>query len=534
MTDWWREAVFYQVYLRSFADSDGDGQGDIDGIASRLPYLRDLGIEAIWVNPWYVSPLADGGYDVADYRDIDPRFGTLDDAERFIAAAGDHGIRVLVDLVPNHTSSEHPWFREALASPSGSPARARYHFRPGRGEDGELPPTDWPSRFGGSAWTRVGDGEWYLHLFDRTQPDLDWTNPDVADEFEDIMRFWLDRGAAGFRVDVAHGMVKDPGFPDLGERPSNAHGAQVDDHPYWDRDGIHDIVRRWRRLVDRYDGAILVAEAWVQPDRRPLYLRPDEYHQAFDFDLTEAPWDAAVFGSVCAGSIAATAAIGGSPTWTLSNHDVVRHATRYGLPPDVDLHAWLAGRAPADLDIERGRRRARAAALLVFSLPGAAYVYQGDELALPEVWELPEDVLQDPIWEASGRTVRGRDGCRVPIPWTSDGPSYGFGPDGTWLPQPASFGTLAVAVQEGDPDSTLELYRRAIATRRDVFGGDPHREVQVDGGRLEVGRANGATCIVNMGERPLDLPAGRIVLASGPLADDCLPPDTAVWLAVSS
>ena len=529
-SEWWRNAVFYQVYVRSFADGNGDGEGDIAGMSSRLTHLRDLGIEAIWVNPWYVSPLADGGYDVADYRDIDPRFGTLDEATAFIARAADHGIRVLVDLVPNHTSSEHPWFREALAAPPGSRARARYHFRPGRGAHGELPPTDWPSRFGGSAWTRVDDGEWYLHLFDRTQPDLDWTNPEVVSEFEDIMCFWLERGAAGFRVDVAHGLVKHPDFPDLDGRSSSAHVVPVEDHPYWDRDGIHDIVRGWRRVVDEYDDAILVAEAWVQPDRRPLYLRADEYHQAFDFDLTEAPWDASAFAQVCEASTAALERIGGSPTWTLSNHDVVRHATRYGLPPDVDLDEWLAGRQPADLDVERGRRRARAAALLVFALPGAAYVYQGDELALPEVSDLPDAVLQDPTWAASGHTIRGRDGCRVPIPWTADGPSFGFGTDGAWLPQPAWFGPLSVAEQTGAPDSTLELYRRAIALRRDVFGVDPQLDVRVDADVLAVDRPSGATCVVNMGDDDVVLPVGELHLASGPVPDGMLPPDTAVWV----
>ncbi len=536
---WWRHAVVYQIYVRSFSDGNGDGTGDVAGMRSRLGYLRDLGVDAVWINPWYRSPLHDGGYDVADYREINEQFGTTEEAEAFIADAADHGIRVLVDLVPNHTSSEHVWFVDALASPPGSDARSRYHFLDGRGPGGALPPNDWRSVFGGSAWTRVPDGQWYLHLFDESQPDVNWDHPAVADEFEAVMRFWLDRGAAGFRIDVAHSLTKAPGYPDAG-LDVNDGKATTDPVPYLDRDDLHPIVRRWRRVLDEYDGRMMVAEAWVAVERRPLYLRSDEYHQAFDFDLLTAPWDAKQFVAIIDESLRAAQAVGSNSTWVLSNHDVVRHATRYGLPPGVEPGLWLLD-GPADLlDAERGAARARAAALLTFALPGSVYVYQGDELGLPEAWDLPVDVLQDPIWNDSGHTVKGRDGCRVPIPWEPTGPSLGFGAAGAWLPQPAAFAQLSAASQDRDPDSTLWLYRHALAIRRqrraagaiedDTFDG---RLAWIDIGTDVVAfeRADGLRCIVNMGDDAIDVPDGDVLLVSGPLVGDQLPPDTAIWLA---
>ncbi len=542
--------MVYQVYVRSFADGNGDGIGDIAGLCSRLDHLARLGVDAIWVNPWYRSPLRDGGYDVADYRRINEHFGTTADAEDFIAAAAEVGIRVLVDLVPNHTSSEHAWFVEALGAPPGSPARARYHFLDGRGSGGELPPNDWRSVFGGSAWTQVADGQWYLHLFDETQPDVNWMHPDVADEFESVMRFWLDRGAAGFRIDVAHALTKAPGYPDAGLAVNDGR-AGPEQSPYFDRDDLHPIVRRWRRVLDEYDDRMMVAEAWVAAERRPLYLRPGEYHQAFDFDLLSAPWDAEAFVSIIEQSLATAAAVGSNATWVLSNHDVVRHGTRYGLPAGVDASAWLLDGPHHVLDVERGERRARAAAMLTMALPGSVYIYQGDELGLPEAWELPAEVLQDPMWQDSGRTVKGRDGCRVPIPWEPTGPSLGFGIGPPWLPQPDTFAALAVSVQEADPTSTLHLYREALAIRRRRFRPGAHlRRLAVDTGGIDTGdidtdtgtdaagsvgvvafeRSDGVRCVVNMGERPVRRPAGQVLLASSPLVGDELAPDTAVWL----
>lgn len=538
---WWRRGIVYQVYIRSFADGNGDGTGDIAGLRDRLPYLADLGVDAIWINPWYRSPLADGGYDVADYRQIEPRYGTVAEAEAMIAEAHELGIRVIADLVPNHTSEEHAWFVEAKAAVPGDPVRDRYHIRPGRG-DGSEPPTDWHSVFGGPAWTRLPDGEWYLHLFAPEQPDLNWSNPEVRDELLAVFRFWLDRGVDGFRIDVAHGMVKDPAFPDIGDDGTEIlTSSRMVDHPHWDQDGIHEIVRDWRALLDEYSSPdnerMMVAEAWVTPERLPLYLRPDEYHQSFNFDFLEAPWSAETFGSIVETSAKAAAAVGSTSTWVLSNHDVMREVTRYGLPDDIDWRAWPAT-GPADLlDVETGVRRARAAAMLLLGLPGSAYIYQGEELGLPEVWDLPEEVLDDPVWERSGHTRKGRDGSRVPLPWRTDGPSFGFGDGDPWLPQPADWSNRSAEAQAADPASSHRLYRTALALRR-AWGMADESITLVDLGAgaadvLAYRRGSGLLCVVNMGTEPFELPAHeQELLRSDPDsgAGDPLPPDTAVWL----
>ena len=534
---WWRHGLVYQVYPRSFADSDGDGTGDVNGIRSRLPYLRDLGVDAIWISPWYTSPLNDGGYDVADYRDIDPRFGTLADAEALFEAAHAHGIKVIVDLVPNHTSSEHPWFKAALAAAPGSAERARYIFKDGKGKDGSEPPTNWTAVFGGSAWERVADGQWYLHLFDPTQPDLNWENEEVRAEFDAIFRFWLDRGADGFRIDVAHGMVKDPAYPDIAEDPKLLENSRRLDHPHWDRDGIHEINRRWRAVLDSYDrDVMMVAEAWVDPTRLPLYLRLDEYHQSFNFDFLETPWDIDAVKKAIDHAVTKAREVGSTSTWTLSNHDVMRHASRYGLPKAAVWRDWPLS-APVDelakqLDAELGLRRARAATLLLLALPGSTYIYQGEELGLPEVWDLPPEVLDDPTWENSGHTVKGRDGCRVPIPWTSSGPSFGFGDGKPWLPQPPRYGELSAEAQTGVPGSTLEMYREAIHLRRELLTADEELEWVDTGAKhvLAFRRGSGMLCIVNFGAKPAALPAGRVLLASQPKIEGELPGDTTAWV----
>ena len=536
--NWWRRGVVYQVYPRSFADGDGDGTGDIEGLRTRLPYLRDLGIDAIWICPWYRSPLHDGGYDVSDYRDINEQFGDLAAAERLISEAHDHDIKVIVDLVPNHTSSEHEWFRAALAAGPGSPERDRYIFREGRGPDGSAPPNNWTAVFGGSAWERVPDGEWYLHLFDTTQPDLNWQNEEVRAEFDDIFRFWLDRGVDGFRVDVAHGMVKDAAFPDVEGASRVLDASLVSNHPHWDRDGVHEIIRRWRAVLDASGrDVMMVAEAWVSADRLPLYLRPDEYHQSFNFDFLTMPWASDAAAAAIDRALAAAAAVDSTPTWTLSNHDVMRHTTRYGLPNDIDWRVWpITG--PADLlDAELGLRRARAAGLLLMALPGSVYLYQGEELGLPDVWDLPPEVLDDPVWENSGHQQKGRDGCRVPLPWTIDGPSFGFGSDSAWLPQPPEFGALSAEAQAADDDSTLSMYRRALALRDEHFTADEtFTWIDLDGEgaaeSLAFRRGSGAICVVNFGEDPVALPAGRVLIASVDLAADTglLPGNAAAWL----
>ena len=475
---WWRSAVVYQVYIRSFADGDGDGIGDIAGLRSRLPHLASLGVDAVWINPWYRSPMKDAGYDVSDFRAIEPVFGNLPDAEAMIAEAHRLGIRVLLDLVPNHVSNQHRWFQQALAAPPGSPARARFIFRDGRGADGDEPPNDWVSRFGGPAWTRVTEpegrpGQWYLHLFTPEQPDLNWNDQTVQAEFEETMQFWFERGVDGFRIDVAHGLVKAEGLPDVGSTVWPPPTSDLVDHPHWDRDGVHDIYRRWRSLADAYDDPrVFVAEAWVHnAERLALYLRSDELHTAFNFDFLLAPWQAEGMRASIVTSLSAHDLVGAPPTWVLSNHDTVREVSRYARPQDVRLLHALNDLLDLPADFDVGLMRARAAALLMLALPGGAYIYQGAELGLSEVEDLPEEVLQDPTWEQSGRTERGRDGCRVPIPWSGDEPPFGFSPDGPaappWLPQPRSWAAVTVESQTGDQASTLELYRRALRIRRE-------------------------------------------------------------------
>jgi alpha-glucosidase len=539
-SEWWRHAVTYQVYVRSFADSDGDGIGDLPGITSRLPYLRDLGVDALWITPFYTSPQKDHGYDVADYHDVDPLFGTLADADELLARAHELGLRVIVDLVPNHTSSEHAWFRAALAAAPGSPERARYLFRDGRGPDGSEPPNNWGSVFGGIAWTRVPDGQWYLHLFDDTQPDLDWRNPEVGDMFEEVLRFWLDRGVDGFRVDVAHGLLKEASLRDQVVAPGETPGSGVPeltgcraetpgaaetpvtptsmvertmrDEPMWDQPEVHDVYRRWHKVLSEYDGdRMTVAEAWTQtPESLAKFVRHDEMSQAFNFAWLLAPWSASGFAEVITGTIAAIEDVDSSPTWVLSNHDVVRHATRYGGGPV-------------------GLARARAATLTMLALPGSAYLYQGEELGLEQVDVGPEH-RSDPSWFRTGE--EGRDGCRVPIPWAGDTPPYGFGPGTTqpWLPQPDDWAPLTVAAEADDPDSTLSFYRAALAARRE-FATTAGEDVEL----LDVGadllafRRGGLTVVLNCGATPAPMPDGEVVLASGPLTGR-LPADTAVWL----
>ncbi|GAB2832714.1 glycoside hydrolase family 13 protein [Streptomyces chlorus] len=544
--DWWRQAVVYQVYPRSFADADGDGLGDLRGLAQRLTHLTALGVDALWLSPFYPSELADGGYDVADPRDVDPRLGTLDDFGVLVAEAHRLGLKVIVDIVPNHTSHQHVWFQEALRAGTGSPARERYVFRDGRGPRGEHPPTDWQSVFGGSAWRRVSDGQWYLHLFAAEQPDLNWANEDVRADFRTTLRFWADRGVDGFRVDVAHALAKDLSEPlrDLGASEPSGEAALTEfppgTHPFYDRDEVHEIYRDWRKILDAYSPPrTAVAEAWVPGARRALYARRDELGQAFNFEYLQTPWDAEALRQVITDSLATARAAGASATWVLSNHDVVRHASRLMLPPGTDDNAWLlsGGHAPA-VDTAAGLRRAHAATLLMLALPGSAYVYQGEELGLPEVADLPTEVLQDPVWEQTGHVRKGRDGCRVPLPWTTTGPSYGFGAGGAWLPQPPGFGAYAVEAQDGVqardevPGSTLELYRAALRLRRKLQEGETLTlEEDAPAGVLQFGRNDGWRCVTNLSTAPVPLPPGEVRLTSAPLTDGRLAPDTTAWLS---
>ncbi len=537
-TAWWRSAVIYQVYLRSFADGDGDGIGDVAGLRAHLDHLSSLGVDALWINPWYRSPMADGGYDVADFRDIDPQFGTLGEVEQLIVECHDRGLRIIADIVPNHTSDAHAWFQAALHAAPGSPERTRYWFHPGRGPAGEQPPNDWLSRFGGPAWTRTTDadgtpGEWYLHLFAPEQPDLNWENPEVRAEFESILRFWFDRGIDGFRIDVAHGLIKDPALPGLGDRAAAEElpvPPDTTDHPYWDQDRVHEVFAQWRRISDEYPGQrTFVAEAWVtDPDRLALYLRDGELHTAFNFDFLMGSWDAGELRGLIDDTLRSLADVGAAATWTLSNHDVVRHVTRYGA-------GTTGGNAPTGpVDLALGTRRARAAILLLLALPGSAYLYQGEELGLWEVLDIPVERIQDPSFRRMGRT---RDGARVPLPWSGETPPFAFSADGAsaepWLPQPAAWRELTVARESADPSSMLELYRAAIALRRsDPALGDGtltwHRSSTP--GVLAFVREPGLLCTVNLSADPVAPASGsELLLVSAPLRDGMLEPDTAAW-----
>ena len=541
---WWRGAAIYQLYVRSFADGDGDGIGDLAGVRARLPYLAALGIDAIWFNPWYPSPMSDAGYDIADYRDIDPVFGTLADADLLIRDAHARGIRIIIDIVPNHGSDQHPWFQAALAAGPGSAERERFWFRPGTGPVGGLPPNNWQSIFGGPAWTRVTEpdgtpGEWYLHLFAPGQPDFNWASAEVRAEFADVLRFWFDRGADGIRIDSAALLTKDPSLRDVG--PDEPPGAA---HPYSDRDDVHEIYRSWRAIAEDYPGRVLIGEVWIpDPARLARYMSPGELHTVFNFPYLSCPWDAAPLREVIDNTLQLHAPVGAPATWVLSNHDVDRVVSRYGR---ADTSFGLDRRDHSrPVDLELGTRRARAAALLTMALPGSVYVYQGEELGLWEVEDIPDHLRQDPIWHRTGGADPGRDGSRVPLPWAGIEPPFGFSPPGAagqpWLPQPKEWRDLTADIESGDLDSMLELYRSALRIRRaePALGDGPMTWLSAHGGAadsqaagvLAFDRGMGVRCVCNLSSVPVDLPGHTaVLLASGPLADGRLPPDTTVWL----
>ena len=582
--DWWKQAVVYQVYPRSFKDVNGDGLGDIAGVTDRIPYLKELGVDAIWLSPFYPSELADGGYDVIDYRDVDPRLGTMDDFDAMAAAAHEAGMKVIVDIVPNHTSDGHVWFQEALAAEPGSPTRDRYIFRDGLGEHGELPPNDWQSIFGGGAWERVPDGQWYLHMFAKEQPDLNWKNPEVHEEFKKTLRFWSDHGADGFRIDVAHGLAKDLDSAPLTELALKGNPLEGLCHdgtnPLWDRPEVHDIYREWREVFNEYDPPrFAVGEAWVVPEHQHLYASEEELGQVFNFEFAKADWFAEDFRTAIREGLESAEESGSTTTWVMSNHDVVRHASRYGLPQVKTqwyhqlADAWLLRSGTNFIeDRELGTRRARAAIMMELGLPGSVYVYQGEELGLFEVADIPWDRLEDPtpFRTDHGRTAKGRDGCRVPLPWSAadeptpapwdakfgTGASFGFSPatrpDGTpaadpHLPQPLWYKDFAADVEGSDPDSMLNLYRRAIAFRQRMltptgdtsirwigeseFGDKAGQVVAYSRVSADEGGDRFAS-ITNFGPDPVELPAGEIIFSSEPISGFILPADTTVWMMI--
>ena len=539
-TDWWRTAVIYQIYPRSFADSNGDGIGDLPGITARLGHLRELGVDAIWLSPFYTSPQNDAGYDVADYCDVDPLFGTLADFDAMRDRAHELGLKLIIDLVPNHSSSEHAWFQAALAAAPGSPERARYLFRDGKGRFGEEPPNNWQSVFGGRAWTRILEadgtpGQWYLHLFDTSQPDFDWTNPEVHELFRSVLRFWLDRGADGFRVDVAHGLVKEAGLPDYFPPETSTPATPA---PYWAQPGVHEIYRDWHEVLAEYGpDRILAGEAWVEPlTKLADWVRPDEMHQTFNFTYLETPWTSDALRTVVDGSLAAFGGVGAPSTWVLSNHDVIRHASRLALTPPPPQGEGIGPRSVPHPDDVVGLRRARAATAFMLALPGSAYLYQGEELGLPEVVDLPDEARQDPTFARTGGRNYGRDGCRVPIPWEADAVSAGFGPaSSSWLPQPEFWPSYARDGQVGVDGSTLEFYRGALAVRREHgLAVGELIWLAADDEDVVSFRSGGVTVVANTGPGAAPRPAGEVLLASGPLGDGLVPGDTTVWILTGS
>ncbi len=527
-SSWWRTAVIYQVYVRSFADSDGDGVGDLAGVRAKLPYLRSLGVDGIWLNPFYPSPQHDHGYDVADYLAVDPDYGTVESFDLLVQDAHRLDLKVLIDLVPNHCSTEHPWFAAALAAGPGSPERERFHFADGRGDNGELPPNNWRSIFGGSAWQRVPDGQWYLHSFAPEQADFNWRHPDVPAYFEQVLRFWLERGVDGVRIDVAHGLHKADGLPD--------HENAADDeltgdplNPYaWNQPEVHDVWRRWRSIAEGYTALtgrerVLIGEVGVlDAEQLALYQRPDELHQSFYFEFLRAQWNDRILYDVVDRGLDTIAGSGSSVAWVLNNHDMPRSVTRYGGgAPGIDSG-----------DVDLGTIRSRASALLMLALPGASYVYQGEELGLPEVTDLPLEVLADPMFHRSKGARRGRDGCRIPLPWAADQDGFGFSSSEAWLPQPGWFADHAADRQLRSGESMLHLYREALRLRRRLpaLASNEFRWLQTEPGVLAFTRGDGFCCVVNCSSRVVAAPVdGELLLASHQEAGDKLPANSAAW-----
>ena len=529
-SQWWRSGVIYQIYPRSFLDSNGDGMGDLPGITKGLSALKELGVDAVWLSPFYSSPQKDAGYDVSNYVEVDPIFGTLEDFDLLLDSAHQLGLRVMIDLVPNHSSDQHEWFQRALNSPKGSPERNFYHFKDGRGENGELPPNNWVSMFGGPAWTRVEDGQWYCHLFDSSQPDLNWSNPEVGGEFEKILRFWLDRGVDGFRVDQPHAMAKAAGLPDhpyVDQAGAGfIEGRQAP--PMWFQDEVHDIFRRWRAILDEYPGErAMCGEAYVLPlSLMAKWVRPDEFHQTFNFRFLDAGWDKEALVSAINESFDAFDSVGAPSTWVLSNHDVIRHASRFGGNYGRATASDGIGPDNPQPDNELGLKRARGATLFMLGLPGASYLYQGEELGLPEHTTIEPKHRQDPTFERTGGVRVGRDGCRVPLPWEGGQPSNGFSSAAGWLPQPSSYAELSRKTQEGRAGSTLELYRAALKLRKELALGEGSFDWISHGDVLSY--QNGELTIShNFGTEPQKL-AGDVLIRSGN-EDGPLRPGETAW-----
>ena len=556
--NWWRQAVVYQIYPRSFKDSNGDGLGDIKGITSKIDYLSSLSLDAVWLSPFYPSALVDGGYDVDDYRDVDPKLGSLADFDEMLTKLHEAGIRIFVDVVPNHSSNLHAWFKEAIAAEPGSAARSRYIFRDGKGANGELPPTDWPSHFAPSAWThesKMGGkhNQWYCHLFAPEQPDWNWDNREIEEDFLKTLKFWADRGVDGFRIDVAHAMKKDLSEP-LKSQPRFASHKELDaakgTNVLFDRNEVHEVYKEWRKLFNQYDPPrVAVAEANVSAEALVKYASTEELGQSFNFEFLDAAFNAYEFKTIIDRALGYAKKNGSSTTWCLNNHDQMRPATKFGLLPTVDRIRWRNSNGTSSpLDEKLGTQSAVAASMLIMALPGCTYIYQGEELGIHEVMDIPEDQIQDPQYLRNLKADKGRDGCRVPLPWTKSGSSFGFGDGGAHLPQPKNFGDYSLEVESADPSSPLSIFRKALALRKNLITAEEITWHETgDNSVLHFSRPNGLHCITNFGRNHYNFDGiGEVIHASGPLAEkgvylvhgvettgNDLPPATTVWIQAS-
>ena len=538
---WWRQAVIYQIYPRSFADANGDGIGDLKGIISKVPYLKQLGVDAVWLSPFYPSALADGGYDVDDYRDIDPRIGTLAEFDEMVDALHSAGIRLIADIVPNHSGSGHTWFQEALKAAPGSPERDRYIFRDGKGANGEIRPSELASHFGPTAWTRITEpdgkpGQWYMHLFASEQPDWNWDNEEVREDFRKTIKFWCDRGVDGFRVDVAHALVKDLANGHLPERQSYDVSVMKNDgtDDLFDRDDVHKIYASWREIFNQYNPPrMAVAEAWVHGNRLPAYASENGLGQSFSFDMLGAGWDAFRVHQLADNALKRAHSMGSSNTWVLSNHDIIRHATRFGTDGQFDAGKWFKNnRFTPRVNVKQGLERATAMTALLLALPGSTYLYQGEELGLQEVMDIPDELMQDPQFFRNPELGLSRDGCRVPLPWVANHKWFGFGEGGAHLPQPEWYKNYAVDVEDTDEHSTLNLYRKALKLRKGLETAEELTWIKHWFSKtvLHFKRPNGWHCITNFGSKAIKLPKGRVLLSTLPLVDGKLPANATAWV----
>ena len=537
--NWWRQAAIYQIYPRSFADNDGNGIGDLKGVTAKVDYLASLSLDAVWLSPFYPSALADGGYDVDDYRNVDPKLGTLADFDEMLAALHGAGIRVFVDIVPNHSSNLHQWFKDAIAAEPGSSERARYIFRDGRGASGEIPPTDWPSHFAPSAWTHESTwggkhNQWYMHWFAPEQPDWNWDNPEIEADFLTTLKFWADRGVDGFRVDVAHALKKDLSEPLRMratmeyEAPQTLDGTGI----LMDRNEVFEVYRSWRKLFNTYDPPrVAVAEANVHPSRMPLYASEETLGQSFDFRFIDAAFSARTYKDCVSQSLELAKKNNSSTTWTLGNHDQMRYATKLGLHPIVDRNEWLLSNGQSHpVDFEIGTRCSVAGNLFILALPGCTYIYQGDELGIHEVADIPVDQIQDPVYLRNLKQAKGRDGARVPLPWTRGGTNFGFGAGTPHLPQPQWFGDFSIEAESGVAGSPLEIFRKALKLRRELQCAEEitwHQTSSED--VLHFSRPNGWNCITNFKAHKYSIPAGEVILSSSPIVDGKISAGTTVW-----